>query len=257
MSDYARTTLTFPVINRATGSIVSSIFGVIQSLQAEGSEPLFRTFAESPDQYAKQEGIDWTMPQAQWWPDLASLSANLVVHVSLVMADVRYDCRVLAFKLVKATNQDSSTFLRLSFPSDMTSELRGSKEFGGVVRIDSSLKSELLGLSVKIAKDLGARGFVYGPEGLGPQPFDIVTLGRHLAAPFQNTAPMPFFFVGIDSSLVSRDELVRIWQPNSPILKASVFNILDLLHDSDGVVDEDNDEDEDEDSDDVDGDQVS
>ena len=239
MSDYARTTIAYPVLSAATGMVLRDLAPVLESVRDREKEMLIRTFAEGPEQYSKQEGVEWPSPAPSQLTQVAPLHSNLALHLGLLVNDQSYDCSVLAFKVAGTVKTAPSTFLRISFPSTLTAALRGSQEFGGVVRIEESVKKELVGLFVRTAKVLAAGGFLFGPEGGGCQPFTPESLVRYLTAPAQVAAPMPFWCAGVDDALVSRDELFRIWHPDSPLLRSGRYNILDALQDSD---DDDDDE---------------
>ncbi len=61
---------------------------------------------------------------------------------------------------------------------------------------------------------------------------------RYVKDPLTVNPPTPPYVVGVSTSLVSRAELLVAWQPESPILQAGSTHIVDLLHDSDGLIDD-------------------
>lgn len=245
MSDYSRTTLAYPVIDSPTGTAVVQVMRALEAKRDEPSDMLIRTFVERPDQYVRQEGDNWPSKPPRQIADVATMHTNLAVHLPLLVDDTNYDCAVLAFKVGGTTKDRPKTFLRISFPSLLTGALRGTQEFGGRVRIDETTKGILLGLSVRTAKALATTGFAFGPEGAGWPPFTNDAFESYLKAPLQVPAPMAFWFAGIDEARVSRADLLRTWQPESPLLQSGKYNIVDVLHDRDGEDDEGDEGDED------------
>jgi hypothetical protein len=228
MSDYARSTLAFPLMDARSGSAVERLFRVLEAT-TDGSDLLIRTFAERPDQYVRQEGADWPSVPPDQIAEVAVMHTNLAVHTALVLGGSSYGCSVLAFKIGGSTNDAPKTFVRISFPSALTGALRGTREFGAPIRVDATIKSDLLGLAVRTAKGLSASGFALGPEVDGWQPFTVDAFERYLQDPMKVPAPMPFWYAGCDDGRVSRADLLRTWQPDAPLLRLGRFNILDAL----------------------------
>lgn len=228
MSDYARSTLAFPVMDARTGGAIERLFRVLEATR-DGKDFLIRTFAERPDQYVRPEGADWPAPPPRQIAQVAAMHVNLVVHTALVLDGSSYDCSVLAFKIAGSTKDSPKAFVRISFPSSLTGALRGTQEFGGPIHVDATIKGELLGLAVRTGNGLAANGFAFGPELDGWQPFTADAFERYLRDPMKVAAPMPFWYAGYDDGRVSRAELLSAWRPESPLLRSGRFNILDAL----------------------------
>lgn len=263
MSDNARTTIAFSVIRQSVDSAVTTL---AEALDRQGDsllvpDPaaaptariLFRPIVEAATKYQEPEGIERDEPEPEDLLTLAKLTAkyrNVSIHTSFDFAGQSYLGTVYVYdvRLPDDTSNAGSAFVRLSIHSYLTFALRGAREFGGPVKIDAEIKSDVIQLALRLAVVLGADAFVYGLEGDRPSPFTPRQIEAYLRAPERHPPPLNPYLAGIKSSLLSRDELLRVWQ-DEPVVKMTTagFVLLDLLQDSDGwVTDEELGEDEEE-----------
>ncbi len=255
MSDNARTTLAFPVLEQPVENVVTKLVGFFEP-EADtllvrdpetpsDSQPLFRPIAETPGKYQKPEWLEREEPE----PDdkgtlvrLATKYRNFAVHTTFNFAAKVYQGSMFIYDVASLEDRSSTeqTFVRLSFHSALTYALRGTREFGGPVVIDPEIKGGLMKMALGLCAVLGAKGFAYGLERDGPLPFSVQQLRTYLCDPIHQLPPIPAFVTGIDRSIVSRSDLIRVWEEES-VVKVSTTGLvlLDLLRDSECWVEED------------------
>jgi hypothetical protein len=262
MSDNARTTLAFTIIQQPVEIVVAKL---ADALEYEGhsllvhratappaSQALFRPIADTPAKYQRPEWLETDEPEPEDKPTLAHLAKkypNFAVHTTFVFAGESYTGSVFFFTVALHGDRSDGrqSFVQFSFHSYLTYALRGTREFGVRVVIDADIKAGLIQLALGLCGVLEADGFIYGLERGGPLPFSAEQLGAYLRDPLTHRAPLPAFLLGIKNSIISRAELIRVWKDQDAVKQStSGFVLLDLLTDSEGVEDEDENEEEDE-----------
>jgi hypothetical protein len=239
MSDYVRTTLAYSVVECTTGRALFAVSDLLDPKFLPSGTPVLRTFSEAREQYERQEWTSWNMPAVRSLSDLVAFHFNMAVDVSVPFDGRRYGCTLFAFKVADTSADRCITFLRISLPSSLTYALRGTREFGGPIRIDAEVKRDLLRYAIGGSRALNANAFVFGLEGDGLSPFTAAELVHYVKEPLRAKPPVPPYAIGVSASMASRAEIVAAWQPESPIVQAGSIHIVDLLHDSDGLVNED------------------
>jgi hypothetical protein len=254
MSDYARTTLAFPVVKQPVADVV---YRLADALNRDGysllvhdpeapptSRVRFRPIADSPGKFQRPEWLERSEPEPADRPVLARLAQkyrNLAVHTTFDFAGNSYQGSVFVYDVPLPGDRTNSqqSFVRLSFHSALAYALRGTREFGGRVKIDPAIKADLIRTAFELCSNLRGEGFIYGLEMDGPLAFTVQQLEAYLRTPDIQKPPVSPFLVGIRSAIVSRAELIRIWQDEGAVKEStSGFVLLDLLSDSDGWVDD-------------------
>ncbi len=245
MSDYSRTTLAFSIIPKPVEVVVSAL---ADFFERDGDSPLlydtsssppekafFGPIEDTPEKYQQPEWADADEPPPEDNPSLVKLAAryrNFAIDSTFDFAGSGYQGSLFVYDAASQSDHPETPrcFVRLGFISYLTYELRGTRNFGEPAEIDGEIKASLLATAVGLAHVLGADGFVYGLEGEGPSPFSADQLAAYLHDPIGQPAPVPPFFAGIRSTLVSRDDLLRVFPDEEAVKQASMgFVILDLL----------------------------
>jgi hypothetical protein len=257
MSDYARTTLAFSVVHESVETVVTKLADYFEResdspLVCDVAAPptlqaLFRPIADTPEKYHSPDWLEKDEPEPEDKTTLVKLAKkynNLAVDTNFDFAGKLYQGSVFIYSVALPTDRSNSqySFARFSFHSALTYALRGTREFGGRVIVDQEIKASLVKMAIGVGHTLGAKGLVYGLEGDGPLPFTEYQLGAYFRDPAIQKTPILPFFACIDKSIVSRSDLIRVWQDESAVKQTtSSFVLLDLLRDSEGWVEDESD----------------
>jgi len=252
MSDNARSTLAFPVIAQTAEDVVSKLADALDRsgesiLLADPMAPptfrtLFRPIANEPAKYHRPEYLENTGLDPTDKPGLvrsAMSYRDLAIHTTFDIAGKFYRGSVLIYNVEVSVDAEIRSFVRFGFQSELTYDLRGTREFGGKVTVNREIKADLLRMAFLLCDTLHAGGFVFGLERAGPSPFSITQLANYLRAPTLHNVPFAAFMLGIDTSLVSYAKLLDVWRDEDAVQQStSGLVVLDLLFDSDGVADD-------------------
>jgi hypothetical protein len=256
MSDNVRTALRFTAVKEPVEAIASGLADYFDStgvstLIGAPSEPLeqralFRPFDDTPQKYIQPEWRDAGIEPV----DRSSLAMaarqfeSFAIHTSFSFGGRAFGGSVYVYETgnVNRSPQQSQRFVKLSFHSALTEALRGTREFGVGVTIDREVKSDLFGMVLGIAGIIHAEGFVYGLEQSPSGPVTSSELSTFLVQPDRANALFGQYAIGIRSSIVSRDMLVGIWGEEFITQSTTGFVILDLLQDSESLVEDEEDE---------------
>jgi hypothetical protein len=256
MSDYARTTLAFPMVDQCVETAVINLANFFEhtgdsifphDITGAGTlRTFFRPIADTPEKYRRPESIEnneFEPENASALGNMARKFKNLAIHTTFNLAGRAYQGSVFVYSIASSDPHGQNSFVRLSFHSYLTYELRGTKQFGGRVTINGEIKAGLIQMALGISRTLGADGFIYGLEGDGPLPFSVQQLQNYLCQPAMQEAPVPVYFLGINKKIMSRAELIRLWQEEDLVKQTtSGYVLLDLLRDSDGWLDDEENE---------------
>lgn len=210
-----------------------------------GASALFRPINESLAKYQTPDWLETGEPEPEDLQTLlqrAGRYKNLAIHTNFGFAGNAYPGTLYVYTSKSSPHESRQTqiFTRIGFHSALAYALRGTKQFGGPVHIDSDVKAGILEMAIGLARVLGAEGFLYGLERIGPMPFTIQELEACLRNPNVYRPPMPMFVAGIQTSLLTRAELIQSWKEEVAIKEATAgFVLLDLLADSDGDIEDD------------------
>jgi hypothetical protein len=240
MSDYVRTSLVFPITEGTTGQALGRLGDELES-RLRPEQLKFHFLVESSTKFVDLEPDGIPAPPANRCVDLGRTSRSVVGLGQLALAGQSFEARLYVFSV-----DPQRCWVRLSLHSYLTHELRGTKDFGGAVKIHTGLKRDLIGMALALAKSLGVPGFVFGLEPEACLPFGLPELESALRRPLHAKIPLAMYFAGIDDRVVRRKELVAAWGPDATIVQSSTFNIVDLLHDREALVEDDKDPDDEE-----------
>jgi hypothetical protein len=261
MSDNVRTSLRFTVVEQSIDVITARLADFFESqgdstlipdpTKPLGMRALFRPIADTPQKYQQPEWLETNELEPMDKSALVILAnqyENFAIHTNFVFGVKAFHGSVYVFKATPSVDRSKgeSSFVRLSFHSSLTTVLLGTNEFGGRVTIDQEIKSSLLEATFGIYRAIEAKGFVYGLERDGTSPLTVTQLRSVLLHPEATNPLFGAYLTGIDRSILSRADLIDVWEDEDTVKQSTTgIVMLDLLQDSDALVEDDEDEDED------------
>ncbi len=238
MSDYLRCCIAFPIPELPPKD---ALLRVAPMLKARGVRLVPRNdieisyYEDTPTKYSAPALIE---PPSALPTNEEELSKaleryrNIGLDTAIALVDRWYSVR---FDFYQGDDElGLKTFLRASFPSSLTYALHQTREPWGEVRIDESLKREILGLCLTLARAVNADGFCFGYE--GDPPAGVVTLSDIVAYIERSGSDVqiPGWLVAVRSTQTTRKEIVDVWKESELVKESSAgYVLLDLLRDAD------------------------